>query len=58
MEEELIVLKYQEGVKNITVQMKYKKDLRATKMVGEHNYLINDRKEENKRRIQGIIQKQ
>ena len=35
MEEELIVLKDQESVKNITVEIKYKKDLRETKTVGD-----------------------
>ena len=38
----LKVLKDQESVKNTTVQILYKEDLKKTKMVSEHISLIND----------------
>ena len=56
----LKVLKHQESIINTTVQILYKEDLKKTKMVKEHISLINDIKDEKKRRkisIQRMVQK-
>ena len=49
----LKVLKDQESVKNTTVQILYKEDLKKTKMVRERISLINDIKEEKENKKKG-----
>ena len=46
----LKVLKDQESVKNTTIKIFYKEDLKKTKMVREHISLINDIKEEKEKK--------
>ena len=46
----LKVLKDQESVKNTTVKILYKEDLKKTKMVGEQTSFINDIKEEKEKK--------
>ena len=50
MKRKLKVLKKQESVKNTTVPILYKEDLKKTKMVREHISLINDIKEEKEKK--------